>query len=133
MEKKLLSALFILTLFFLNPLEGFGQCPTSVGVTANQGTTICAGEEITFTANTTGGSNYTYQWQVNQVDVTGQTASTFKSSSLTTGQKVRVVVKSTSEGYEGCSINSSEVSITVNPIRTVTVNIATNNANICPG
>src|SRR5690606_20056156 len=110
MEKKLLSALFILTLFFLNPLEGFGQCPTTVGVTANPGTTICAGEEITFTANPTGGGNYTYQWQVNQVDVNGETASTFKSSSLTNNQKVRLIVKSTTEGSETCNTPSSEVS-----------------------
>ncbi|MGM1055381.1 MAG: T9SS type A sorting domain-containing protein [Bacteroidota bacterium] len=133
MEKKLLSIFFIFSLFFLNPFSGFGQCPTSVGVTANPGTTICAGEEITFTANPTGGSGYKYQWQINQTNINGETFSTFKTASLTNGQKVRVIVTSSTEGYESCDTKSSEVPITVNPIRTVTATIAASNTNICPG
>mgnify|MGYP002795066718 CR=1 FL=1 len=131
MEKKLLSILFILTLFILNPVEGFGQCPTSVSISADPGATVCAGTEVTFTANPTDGSNLQYQWQINEVDVSGQNSSTFTTNSLTNNQKVRVIVTSTSES--GCSITSSEVPVTVNPIRTVTATIAANNSNICPG
>lgn len=133
MVKKLLLKSITFWALILTSAVGWGQCPTAVGVTASPGTTICAGESVTFTANPSGGSGYQYQWQINQSNVSGETSSTFTTTSITNGQKVRVIVTSTSEGNDGCKTTSNEVPVTVNPIRTVTATIAANNLNICPG
>ncbi|CAM4160613.1 T9SS type A sorting domain-containing protein [Gillisia limnaea] len=133
MEKKLLSLFLTVFFIFLSFWSGFGQCPTSVGVTASPGTTICAGESITFTANPTGGSLPQYQWQINGSNVNGENLSTYTTTSLTNGQKVRVIVTSSSTDQSNCPVQSSEVPVTVNPIRTATAIIAANNSNICPG
>ncbi|MDT0647518.1 LamG-like jellyroll fold domain-containing protein [Zunongwangia sp. F260] len=132
MVKNLLFPSIWIILFFLAPMEVVGQCPTSVGVTANPGTIICAGESITFTANQTGGSLLQYQWLINGNEVENETNPTFTISSLTNGQRVRVRVTSSSGGQTNCPALSSEVPITVNPIRTVSATISANNSNICP-
>ncbi|QED36231.1 T9SS type A sorting domain-containing protein [Antarcticibacterium arcticum] len=133
MEKKLLSGFFIISLFLLVSFSGYGQCPTSVSISSDKGNTICAGTEVTFTASANGGTNLAYQWQIGQVNQNNETNSTFKTSSLTNGQKVRVVVTSTAEGFETCSISSSEITMTVNVVRTPTVSISSNKTSICPG
>lgn len=131
MGKKLLSVFFLLSIFFLNPLDGFGQCPTSLNISAAPGTTICAGTEVTFTANPNGGTNLQYQWQVNGDNVS--TNASYQTSALTNGQKVRVIVTSTTAGFTDCSITSNELTITVNSLKTPTVAVTANKTSICPG
>ena len=90
MEKKLLSILFLASLFFLNPVDGFGQCPTAVTLTANPGTTVCEGTPIGFTANVTGGTGLTYQWEIG-----GSVVGTGQSYTLNDpqhGQQVKVTI-----------------------------------------
>ena len=57
-----------------------GSVTPSVSITSTS-TSICSGGSVTFTAiPTNGGSTPTYQWMINGVNVTGQTASTFITS-----------------------------------------------------
>ena len=129
MEKKLLSILFLASLFFLNPVDGFGQCPTSVSISANPGNIICAGTNVTFTATTNGGTNLTFQWQIN--DANASTGTSFSSTTLSNGDKIKVIV--TSSDDTSCSKTSSVITMTVNANKTPTVTISASKSSICPG
>lgn len=134
MAKKLLSSFIALFwMFALGQGIMYGQCPSSVSISANPGTTICAGTEVSFTANPSDGSNLQYQWQINESNVNGATTSTFSTSSLTNGQRVRVLVTSTTEGYTDCSTSSSEATMTVNPNETPTVSLTATPTTKCIG
>ena len=129
MAKKLL--LFsILAFNLLLPTTGFGQCPTTVIVSADSGTTICAGTEVTFSTITSGGENHEYQWLENGASV-GSNSNTYRTSSLSNGAKIKVVVTSSSEG--SCTKTSNELTMTVNAVQTPTVGITASKSSICPG
>lgn len=86
----------------------------SVSITANPGNTICAGQFVTFTANTTNeGSTPSYQWQVNGLNA-GSNSSLFTSSSLTNGASVTVTLTSSFPCASPVSVVSTPVIITVN-------------------
>ncbi|HET8854598.1 MAG TPA: hypothetical protein VFM60_01630, partial [Salinimicrobium sp.] len=95
MVKKLLSGYHILLFLILTTFNGYGQCPTSVSVSTDPGTDICAGTSVTFTANPTGGGSYLYQWMINGSAITGETNKTFITNSLQNAQVVSVKVTST--------------------------------------
>ncbi len=82
------------------------------GVTVMQSPAqLCAGDNATFTATPiNGGVTPTYQWQIDEVDVFGQTANTFITNSLTDGQEVRVVM--TADGA-ACSVTSNVIPIVI--------------------
>jgi len=129
MGKKLLF-FFFLTLAYLNPTSGLAQCPTSVSISANPGTTICSGNSVTFTATPNGGTNLSYEWFIGN---TSQSASgnTFTTSSLSNSDKIKVIVTSSDEVT--CSKQSNILTMTVNPMLNPSVSISASKTSICPG
>lgn len=132
MGKKLHGKILFL-LFFL-PVIAWGQCPTSVSISADKGTNICSGTNVTFSADIPSGTYGTlnYDWQVNG-SISGSGA-TFSSSSLQDGDNVQLIINSTeADGVTACSKSSNTLQMTVNQNRTGSVTIQASNSNICPG
>ncbi|MGN6531535.1 MAG: hypothetical protein ACTHK0_07260, partial [Ginsengibacter sp.] len=105
--------------------SGSDNKPVSVSVAATA-TTICAGTPVTFTATpTNGGTNPTYQWQLNGLNESGATGSTFTPTTIADGQSVSVVMTSNAPCATGSPVTSNLIFVAVNPIPTVVVtNIA---------
>jgi len=57
--------------------------PTTVAVTPTGTTTVCAGNNIVYTATVTGGSGLTYQWTEDTVNIAGATLSTYTANKAT--------------------------------------------------
>jgi len=69
----------------------------AVSISASPGLSVCTGNTITFTATPTlGGTSPSYVWKINGNTVSGQTASTFATSSLANGDVVTCVLTSNS-------------------------------------
>jgi gliding motility-associated-like protein len=76
-----------------SPITIFTASVTPSVTITSTSTSICNGGSITFNATpTNGGSAPTYQWMINGVNVTGQTASTFSTSTLANGNTVSVMM-----------------------------------------
>jgi hypothetical protein len=107
----------------INVTTGSGNQP-SVTVTANPGTTLCQGQSVTFTATVqNGGSNPTFQWQVNGANVGGNQP-TFTTTALQDGDQVTVTVTAQGGSCSGGSATSQPLTMTVTSsvIPTVTIN-----------
>ncbi len=106
----------------------------SVGVAANPASPICAGTSVTFTATpTNGGSNPTYQWQLNGNNV-GSGGATYTNATLANNDVVTVVMTSDAGCASPTTATSNQVSMTVNPSVTPSVTIAANpNTPVCAG
>jgi len=108
--------------------------PASVSIGASA-TTICAGTSVTFTATPTNeGTAPTYQWQINGTDVSGETASTFTTSTLADTNVVTVILTSNaSPCLTGSPATSNGITMTVNPTLTASVSIAASATTVCAG
>ena len=81
---------------------------------------LCAGTLAIFTANpTNGGTNPTYQWQVNGSDIPGATGSTYSTSTLNNGDIVTVIITSNALCASPATISVSTVPNIVNAVPTV--------------
>lgn len=109
-----------------------GSLIPAVTITAAPNTPICLGTNVTFTANpTNGGTNPTYQWQVNGVDVVGATNVTFTSNSLTNNAIVTVTMTSNNPCANPLLANAASDPIVVQDPSTPTVSINFTPASIC--
>ena len=101
----------------VNPLITAG-----VTIAASPTGAICSGTSVTFIATpTNGGTTPTYQWQVNNVDVIGQTASTFTTSTLVNTNTVRVIMTSNATPcLVGSPVTSTSLTMTVSTPQTIT-------------
>src|SRR5687768_9408241 len=79
----------ILLLLFLSAKSSSGAANiTSISITAGTNPT-CSGSSVTFKAtNSCATTGVTYQWKINGVNVAGQTASTFTTTTLTNGNVI---------------------------------------------
>src|SRR4029079_9659390 len=104
----------------------------SVSINAS-GTSICNGGSVTFTATpTNGGSTPTYQWMINGVNVAGQTASTFITSTLINGNIVSVMMTSNDPCANPTTATSNPITITTTSV-TPWVTSAYRRPSICSG
>ena len=95
---------------------------------------ICIGTEVTFTALPTfGGTNPVYQWQLNGVNVGGN-SNTYVSSTLNDGDVITVSMTSNSVCVNSNNANSPPVVMTVNPFAAPSVSISVSPSGpVCAG
>ena len=99
--------------------------PVSVSISAVPGTTICAGNSVTFTATpTNGGNTPAFQWKLNGTDIPGATASTYTSTSLAHNDVVTCVLTSNATCATGSPATSNALTMVVNPLLPAGVSIA---------
>ncbi|HEX7905243.1 MAG TPA: FG-GAP-like repeat-containing protein [Chitinophagaceae bacterium] len=96
-------------------------------------TTACSGTNVSFTAVPVhGGTNPSYQWQVNGVN-TGTNSSVFNSSILPDGAQVKVIMTSNATCVTTTTATSNTLSVVITPSITPSVNISGTATTICAG
>ncbi|HEX6334751.1 MAG TPA: MopE-related protein, partial [Flavisolibacter sp.] len=104
----------------------------SVSITASQ-TTICPGQQVTFTATpVNGGNNPVYEWTVNN-NAVGSNSPVFQSSSLVNGDVVRVAMSPSNTCGNPTPVYSNQVTISTGAQVTPAVSITASAQNICAG
>jgi hypothetical protein len=94
--------------------------PVSVSISAAPGNAICPGTSVTFTATpTNGGTTPTYQWYNGANPISGETASTYTTTTLVNGDQISVVMTS---NFTPCASGNPATSNTI----TMTVYTAAN-------
>ena len=103
----------------------------SIGASINP---VCQGSPVTFTATpTNGGSNPSYQWKLNGVNV-GTNSATYSSSALVNGNIISCILTSNATPcLSGSPATSNSITIAVNPILSASITIAASVNPICAG
>ena len=105
----------------------------SVTISANPGSTICTGTNVTFAATPTNGGTPSYQWKLNGNNV-GTNSNTYSNSGLANGDVVTVVMISSLACASPTTTTSNAITMEVTASVTPSVNIAANPGNtICKG
>lgn len=87
----------------------------SVSISANPGTTVNQGTQVTFTATpVNGGTAPTYQWMLNNVPVSNATNSTYTTSALVNNDVIGVSMTSNKPCVNPTTIAANPVSVHVN-------------------
>lgn len=95
--------------------------------------TICEGTEVTFSATpVNGGTNPSYQWLIDGNNA-GSNSSIFKTSTLSDGQKVSVIMTSSEVCLTSPTAVSNEIPFNVNPNLTPSVTVTASDSDICQG
>ncbi len=111
-----------------------GGTTASVNISSNVTGTVCAGTNITFTADVLNeGDNPHYQWLVNGANV-GADASTYSSNSLPNNAQVSCVLTSNLPCVAGSPATSNTIVVNVASVTTPSVSIiASPGATVCQG
>jgi hypothetical protein len=89
------------------------SCLPTIFISSNQGTNICDGEEVIYSASVTnGGANPTYQWKRNGIDV--GTSSTYTSSTNSDGDVITCELTSTASCADPAVVTSNSLVLEVN-------------------
>ncbi|MBK9352922.1 MAG: hypothetical protein IPN09_02785 [Bacteroidetes bacterium] len=107
------------------------QPTASVAIVADNNS-ICAGTNVTFTATPTNGGTPTYQWTLNGVNV-GSNSATYSNNTLANGDNITCIMTSSLGCVTGSPATSNQVTMTVNAINPVVINIAPSANPICAG
>lgn len=104
----------------------------SVSIASNNGTSICSGSSVTFTATpTNGGSTPIYQWKLNGVN-TGSNDATFTTSSLNSNDVISCDMTSNATCPSTSTVSSNSITMTVTQSVTPTISISSDNGStIC--
>lgn len=96
--------------------------------------TVCEGTSVTFTATAQdGGIQPSYQWKINGQN-SGQNAPEFTSDEFQNGDKLTCIVSNNDNDAPIASMPSNEATVTVKPLVTLDVTIASDQPSmICPG
>ena len=99
----------------------------SVTISSNKTLIICAGTSVTFTAvPVNGGASPTYKWLVDEVEVTGETATSFTTSGLVNGNRVKCVLTASNTCQTVLTDTSNVIAHMVNSYITPSVTITSN-------
>lgn len=111
-----------------------GSVVPAVSISANPGSTICAGTSVTFTATpTNGGATPSYQWKLNGTNV-GTNSATYTNAALANADAVSCVMTSSSGCASPTTATSNTVTITITTAVTPAVSIAAApGSTICSG
>ena len=106
----------------------------SVSIASNNGTSICSGSSVTFTATpTNGGNSPSYQWKLNGVN-TGSNSATLTTSSLNSNDVISCDMTSNATCPSTSTVNSNSITMTVTQSVTPTISISSDNGStICAG
>jgi len=97
--------------------------PSNVVSISSGSNPMCEGSSITFNAAATnGGSTPSYQWMVDGVNV-GSNQNSFTTTTLQNGQIVSCMLTSNLSCVTTSNANSNQITLTVNPIVTPSVNV----------
>lgn len=111
----------------LGPFQVNDTVLASVGIVASQDSGICAGAPILFVASpVNGGPNPSYQWQLNGLDLSGETNDSLIFNVSANGDIITVVMTSSFPCAVGSPANSNPVSLSVSSQSFVTVNVSSN-------
>ncbi|MBX7225633.1 MAG: PKD domain-containing protein [Chitinophagales bacterium] len=106
--------------------------PVSITIAADNNT-ICAGTNVTFTANAiNGGASPTYQWKLNGANV-GVNSNSYSNNTLNNGDVIFCRVTSNATCPTGNPASSNVIPMTVNPNLPVSVSIVASSNIICSG
>jgi gliding motility-associated-like protein len=95
--------------------------------------TVCQGNTITFTAQTSnGGTAPLYQWLLNGNN-TGTNSPFYTNIAVSNGDVVRCIFNSSNSCVTPASVTSKDIVVTVNPKATPAVNITSSATNVCSG
>jgi PKD repeat protein len=109
------------------------NAPASVSITSSN-TTICPGDQITFTAVPLyGGSNPTYQWKKNGVNINGATLGTYNTSSAANNDLFSVTMVSNETCVTNANANSNSIQVFVTNSVNASVTITSTSTSICAG
>ena len=106
----------------------------SVSITSTS-TSICTGQSVTFTATpTNGGAAPTYQWYNGSTAISGATASTYSTTTLTGSPSITVKLTSNASCVSTPTVTSNAITVTVGGSVTPSVSITSSAGNtLCSG
>ena len=108
----------------VNPL----YTPTVTIVSSDADNEICSGDAVTFTATAVDAGNPTYVWNIGGSPVSGETASTFTTTTLVNADEVTVTVTADNTCQTVNEVTSTGITTTVNAVTAGTIEASVDGA-----